>query len=268
MSRSTTTTLFLIAWMVSVGGCGHDAGTKRAQRKPVRRVAEIHPAQPAPEMQLQSELGVVETVDVEEVLEGHFDEIRSCYQRAGKAQKYAAGTVTLRFLIAGSGQCDDVLVVESNLGNYGVERCLVDVGRRITFKAPTGNKATTFDYPVEFRSTQEMAVLNLDGPKLERDLSELMPRIAACGQLASDHVTAIMYIEPNGFPGSVGLAGASNLDEGVAGCIIQKIRRSKMSTVLPGRVLRCNFNIPPLLASAEPASRHAASSVVGHKRHR
>jgi TonB family protein len=269
MSRCKTTTLFLIAWMGSAaGGCGHDAGTKRAQRQPVRRVAEIRQAQPGTDMELQSELGVVETVDVEEVLEGHFEEIRGCYQRAGKAQKYAAGKVTLRFLIAGSGQCDDVLVVESDLGNYGVERCLVDVGRRITFKAPTGNKATTFDYPVEFRSTQEMAVLNMDGPKMEHDISGLLPRIAACGQLASDQVTAIMYIEPNGFPGSVGLAGATNLDEGVAGCIIQKIRRSKMSTVLPGRVLRCNFSIPPLLASAEPTSRHAASSVVSHKRHR
>jgi TonB family protein len=77
-------------------------------------------------------------------MQGHFDEIRSCYQRAGKAQRYAAGKVTLRFLVSGAGQTDDVLVVESNLGNYGVERCLVEVGRRITFKAPEGKKATTF----------------------------------------------------------------------------------------------------------------------------
>ena len=270
MIRSTATTLVMVAAVVAGGwGCGHDAGTKRAQRRPERRLAATaKPKAQAPEMQLQSELGVVETVDVEAVLESHFDEIRGCYQRAGKAQRYAAGKVTLRFLIAGSGQCEDVLVVESDLGNYGVERCLVDVGRRITFKAPTGNKATTFDYPVEFRSTEEMAVLKLEGPKIERDISGLLPRIAACGQLATDEVTAIMYIEPNGFPGSVGLSGATNLDEGVAGCIIHTIRRSRMSTALPGHVLRCNFSIHPVVASAELLPRRAASSVGGHRRRR
>jgi TonB family protein len=258
-----------VAW-----GCGHDDGAKRAQAHSAggRRLAVAKKPRadvPAPDMQLQNELGVVETADVEEAIEGHFDEIRGCYQRAGKAQKYAAGKVTLRFLVNGNGQADDVLVIESNLGNYGVERCLVEVGRRIAFKAPAGNKATTFDYPVEFRSTEEMAVLDLDGAKIEHDILALLPRLAACGRLGADDVTAMMYIEPSGFPGSVGLAAATNIDEQVAGCIIQIIRRSRMSTVLPGRVLRCNFSIPAVVASAEPPpSRHAASSAAARKRRR
>lgn len=271
MKRRVATTL-VMAVAVGFWGCGHGEGTRRAQRGPQRKLAAApkpHPDQPPPEMQMQNELGVVETVDVEEVIEAHFDEIRGCYQRAGKAQKYAGGTVTLRFLVNGSGQADDVLVIASDLGNYSVERCVVDVGRRLTFKAPTGNKATTFDYPVEFRSTHEMAVLDLDGPKIEHDISGLMPRLAACGRLATDVVTAIMYIEPNGFPGSVGLAAASNLDEAVAGCIVHTIQHSRMSTTLPGRVLRCNFNIPGAVATAEPPPpRHGASSVAVHRRHR
>ena len=271
MNRSTATTFVMVA-AVGVGwGCGHEAGTTRGHRMAARPAAAApRPRpQPSPDMQMQSELGVIETADVEAVLEGHFDEIRGCYQRAGKAQRYAGGKVTLRFRVGGSGQAEDVLVIESNLGNYGVERCLVDVGRRITFKAPEGNKATTFDYPVEFHSTQELAVLDVnDGAKIERDISGLLPRLAACGRLATDDVTAIMYIEPNGFPGSVGLSAATNLDEAVAGCIIQTIRRSRMTASLPGYVLRCNFSIPPLVASAEPPSRRAASSGVARKRRR
>jgi TonB family protein len=257
--------------VVGLLGCGHEAGTKRAQKKPSTRTAKAskpQPDVPPPEMAMQNELGVVQGIDVEEVIEGHFDEVRSCYQRAGKAQKYAGGKVTLRFVISGSGQAEDVLVVASDLGNYGVERCLVDVGRRLKFKAPEGNKATTFDYPVEFRSTHEMAVMDLDGPKIEHDISGLLPRLAACGRLAADDVTAIMYIEPSGFPGSVGLAAATNFDESVAGCIIHMIQHSRMSTVLPNRVLRCNFNIPAAVASAEPVTRHGASNAVVHRRRR
>lgn len=271
MNRSTATTLVMVAAVGVGGGCGHEAGTTKGRRTALQQHAaapQARPTQPA-DMQLQNELGVVETADVEAVLEQHFDEIRGCYQRAGKAQRYAGGKVTLRFRVGGGGQAEDVLVIESNLGNYSVERCLVEVGRRITFKAPEGNKATTFDYPVEFHSTNELSVLDVNvGAKIERDISGLLPRLAACGRLASDDVTAIMYIEPSGFPGSVGLAAATNLDEVVAGCIIQIIRRSHMTASLPGHVLRCNFSITPLLASAEPPSRRAASSVAARKRRR
>jgi TonB family protein len=275
MKGRTPTTLVMVAVVIAAGvgllGCGHETGTTRAQKKQTTRVAKApkpRPDAPPPEMAMQNELGVVEDVDVEEVIEAHFDEIRNCYQRAGKAQKYAGGKVTLRFLISGSGQAEDVLVIASDLGNYNVERCLVDVGRHLTFKAPDGNKATSFDYPVEFRSTHEMAVLDLEGPKIEHEISGLLPRLAACGRLAADDVTAIMYIEPSGFPGSVGLAAATNFDESVAGCVIHMIQHSRMSTVLPNRVLRCNFNIPAEVASAEPSTRHGASSGAVHRRHR
>jgi TonB family protein len=272
MNGRTTTMLLVFAVAGGGWGCGHDAGTKKGQRLAARPAPESHgirQATPEADMQVQNELGVVETADVQDALEGHFDEIRACYQRAGKAQRYAGGKVTLRFRVGGNGQAEDVLVIESNLGNYGVERCLVDVGRRITFKAPEGRKPTTFDYPVEFHSTHELAVLDLnDGAKIEHDISGLLPRLAACGRLASDDVTAIMYIEPSGFPGSVGLAAETNFDEVVAGCIIQTIRRSRMSASMPGTVLRCNFSIPGVLASAEPLPRHAASNVVAHRRRR
>src|SRR5262249_58698292 len=116
------------------------------------RAADPNPAG----MTVDNELGVLDTEDVEATLKDHFDDIRSCYQRAGKAQRYAGGRVMLRFIVGGDGIAQDVLVVESSLGNYDVERCLVEVGRRIAFHAPTGHKATTFEYPVEFRSTNQL----------------------------------------------------------------------------------------------------------------
>ena len=54
-----------------------------------------------------------------------------------------------------------------------------------------------------------------------------------------------MYIEPNGFPGSVGLAAGADLDEDAGDCVVQTIRRWKMSAALPGHVMRATFSIPP-----------------------
>src|SRR5262245_20631423 len=183
----------------------HEGGSEHALK---RRASGggIHAADmSASGMTVDNELGVLDTEEVDATLKQHFDEIRGCYHRAGKAQRYAEGKVMLRFHVGGDGIAQDVLVIESTLGNYDVERCLVEVGRRIAFHAPTGHKPTTFEYPVEFRSTNQLAVLDADGPKVDHDISVFLPQLAACGQLAADDASAILYIEPNGFPGSVGL---------------------------------------------------------------
>ncbi|HXU05509.1 MAG TPA: TonB family protein [Polyangia bacterium] len=258
----------LLAIVLAGGGCGSDkaarqeGGPEHAVKH--RHSGGIHAADPNPAgMTVENELGVLDTEDVEATMKDHFDDVRGCYHRAGKAQRYAGGRVMLRFLVGGDGIAQDVLVIESTLGNYDVERCLVEVGRRIAFHAPAGHKPTTFEYPVEFRSTNQLAVLEADGMKVDHDISVLLPQLAACGQLAAEDASAIIYIEPNGFPGSVGLAAGSTLDEDVGDCMVQTIRRWKMSVTLPNRVMRATFSIPPVIATAEATPRR---TTAGHRR--
>ena len=272
------TALALAASLSTLVGCATDADERRAaaEQEQLARATQYPtraPAQkahdPVPAMKVDNEMGVLETNDVEDTLQAHFEDVRACYDRAGKAQEYAGGRVLLHFLVGGDGHAEDVWVVESSLGNYSVERCLVEVGRGVVFPAPTGGKATTFDYPIEFHSTSGMAVLDIDGIKIDHDVAAFLPQLAACGHLAKEPVVAIMYIEPSGFPGSVGLAADAPLDESAAECAVKTIHRWKMSATLPGRVLRANFSIPVYVASADPASgRREVSSAAGRRRHR
>ena len=263
--------LFSSLAIVTLAGCGSDKAARNESGGPEqalqrRKAKQAGGDDPAQAMRVDSELGVLETEEVDATMRDHFDDIRGCYGRAGKAQRYAGGRVLLRFLVAGDGTAQDVLVVESTLGNYDVERCLVDVGRRIAFHAPSGRKATTFEYPVEFRSTNQVAVLDIEGLKVEHDLSVFLPQLAVCGQVAPEGATAVVYIEPNGTPGSVGLAAGGTLDEDVGDCMVQTIRTWKMSATLPGRVMRATFNIPPVVATAtvEAAPRRSPA----HRRRR
>ena len=129
-------------------GCGSDKGARGGtEGGPEYALAHRQPKpkkeiDPGASMNLDNEIGVLDTDDVEATLQEHFDDVRSCYGRAGKAQRYAGGKVLLRFLVNGNGTAQDVWVLESTLGNYDVERCLVEVGRKIRFHAPSGNKAT------------------------------------------------------------------------------------------------------------------------------
>jgi TonB family protein len=241
-------------------GCGSDKGARGGAEGGPELALHRRPSRPrrsddGAAMKIDNEVGVLDTEDVEATLQEHFDDLRGCYGRAGRAQRYAGGRVLLRFLINGNGSAQDVWVLESTLGNYDVERCLVEVGRRIRFDAPSGRKATTFEYPVEFRSTKQVEVLDVDGPKVERDVAALLPQLAACGQLASEGASAIVYVEPNGSPGSVGLATAAALDEDVGDCMVQTIRGWRMSVAHPGLVVRASFSIPRTITAAEPSRR-------------
>ena len=214
-------------------------------------------------MTLDNEIGVMDTDDVEATLQEHFDDVRACYTRAGKAQRYAGGKVLLRFMVAGDGAAQDVWVLESTLGNYDVERCLVEVGRKIRFHAPNGNKATTFEYPVEFRSESGMEILDIDGPKVDRDASDAA---AAARRLRTNRLRAgerHVYIEANGVLGSVGLATAAAIDEDAGDCVVQTMRGWRMSVGLPGHVVRANFRIPSNFTTAEASRR-----TLAHRRRR
>jgi TonB family protein len=277
ISLSAACTLAALALASGVWSCATDDEARRASEEQERlaRAAQPEPGprrarrevDPKPDMRVDNEMGVLETEEVEDALQARFEDVRACYERAGKAREYAGGRVVLHFLVAGTGRPEDVWVVESSLGNYSVERCLVEVGRSVAFHPPSGHKATTFDYPVEFRSTQGMAVQDIDGLKIDHDLSAFLPQLAPCGQLAKEPVNAIMYIEPSGFPGSVGLAVGGALDEAAGDCAVKTIGRWKMSATLPGRVLRASFSIPTYIASAEPR-RGAVSSASARRRRR
>jgi len=106
----------------------------------------------AGQMGMDNESGVYETSDIEETMSVHMDEVRVCLRKSGHARKSSVGKVTLQFHVDGQGSTTDVMVVATDLGNNQLEQCLVDMGRRIKFPPPLGNKAATFEYPVEFRS--------------------------------------------------------------------------------------------------------------------
>jgi TonB family protein len=267
MKSVKSAALFVSAFAVLGIGCGGDKAARKDEGGPefavARRKAPPKPVDPGASMTLDNEIGVMDTDDVEATLQEHFEDVRSCYERAGKAQRYAGGKVLLRFMVDGGGTAQDVWVLESSLGNYEVERCLVEVGRKIRFHAPHGNKATTFEYPVEFRSQSGMEILDVDGPKIEHDVAVLLPQLAACGQLAAEQVNVSLYIESNGVPGSVGLATAAAIDEDAGDCVVQTIRTWRMSASMPGHVVRANFTIPTNLTTADASPRR---TLAHHRR--
>jgi len=106
MKSVKSAALVVSAFTVLGIGCGGDkAARKDAEGGPeyatARRKPPPKPVEPGASMTLDNEMGVMDTDDVEATLQEHFEDVRDCYTRAGKAQRYAGGKVLLRFMVAG-----------------------------------------------------------------------------------------------------------------------------------------------------------------------
>jgi hypothetical protein len=172
--------------------------------------------------------GYLNQGEVNEVLERHTARLTSCYERANAAKHFAGGQVKLRFLVGADGVVRDVLVIDTEIGNYPVERCLVVEGRKIPFPRPGGESGADFEYSLEFRSTRQTHVVDWQKDVLRKRVMAKLPSLGRCGSpgVGGDRpVAAVAYISPRGAIVSVGLASAGPLDTIAAMCVVEEIHK-------------------------------------------
>jgi TonB family protein len=145
-------------------GCASSEAARRDQARAAReaRHGAVHQAtdsdsDDSSQMTVSGDEGTLNSQDVDTALHAHMGEILDCYRLGRKAPQHADARVLLRFFVDGKGEVDDVSILQSNIGNHAVERCLADIAVGVVFEPPTGHKATTFDYPFEFRSREVTA---------------------------------------------------------------------------------------------------------------
>jgi hypothetical protein len=201
------------------------------------------------EMAVEGGRGTLEQRDVDAVMKGHLPKLVTCAEEAGAARRYTAGEVTLRFFVSSRGDVSNVVVVSSSVGNFAVERCLVEQGRHLRMPRPRGGKGADFQYSLLFRA--EAAVVDWKEEMVAKQVAHLVPRLGPCGELAPAPVKAVLYIEPGGAVGSVGLSSESPLDMEAATCAVQQIRRWRLRDDRK-RVVRTGFQLGESADNAAP----------------
>lgn len=251
--------------MVAAAGCGTSSksqqtsiessgGSGHSYKPGSRRMGDDDDEEAPDGLSLDNEHGVLESEDVEAVLERNFPAFTRCYGRAGEAQRYVEGQVLLRIFVSGTGAVTDAHVVENTLGNFAIERCLVVEARAIKFPAPKGRKPTEFEYPLQFRSTRETALVDWPDATIPSEVIDAMAAMQPCAPLAEAPVETILYIEPSGSVGSAGFSAGGALDAEAAMCALEQMRGWRLKGE-PGHVLRTRFDlrVPAVGAAAAPA---------------
>jgi hypothetical protein len=195
---------------------------------------EVHEASEVADidgLQMNLQHGFIRQEAAQDAIAARVGELTRCYSQAGAAVDFAAGVVTLRFVVDPRGDTSEVQVIESKLGNFEVERCLVSVGSTVRFPRPQGNAAATVEYDLEFRSTGAVPVQELPAGTLDAELPALHARLGAeCKRLGADEVSVTLYVDAAGSVRSMGLASTETLDLEAASCLSAAVRRWRAHT--------------------------------------
>jgi hypothetical protein len=91
--------------------------------------------------------GALDKEDIRAVIRSHVGEVRTCYEQWMIAPPYPKGRVMTRLSIDPNGNVPLSCVVESDLKEPRIDRCIVDTVLKWQFPKPIGGGWVIVDYP-------------------------------------------------------------------------------------------------------------------------
>jgi hypothetical protein len=184
---------------------------------------------------MNAEHGSIDRDEAEEAITRHWSRLKACYNEAGTATAFAGGSVNLHFDVAIDGRATAVAVQSSRLGNLPVERCLIAAGLEVRFARPHGGARASFEYSMEFRSTEERTVIDLPDDGTPAVRQALLARLGAdcdgfaTGARGAGPWSTTVYLDRHGQVASAGLAAKLPIASETAACLGSALHRSPIA---------------------------------------
>lgn len=206
-----------------LAACGGKATSKTepppvVSAKPITRVPVEEPPEEEGVTVLNAR-GRMELSAIDAGLQPHTQELTDCYMSKVNRRRWLGGHVVLKWDIKKDGVVTAVKLVESDLGNWPIEKCLLEVARSATFGKPIGGDAD-FSVPLDF--TAKGRLVSWEEDKGLRAVGGQTVKLDACAKgkvPAPSDVTVTVYVGPAGKAQSVGFASAkTTIDDAWADC--------------------------------------------------
>jgi hypothetical protein len=217
-----------VAWCglaIASGACG---GSTPAPKQPEPVISHtptrvpVEDEEPEEGVQIVGARGRMEIDVIEAGIAPHKQALSDCYMSNVNRRRWLGGQILLHWEINKEGTVTAVRLVETepgtNLGNWPIEKCLLDVARQATFGKPVGGDAD-FQIPLEFAAKGRATTWSED--QALRAVGGQTVKLDACAKgkvHKPDGVTITLYVGPGGKAQSVGFASKSSIDDAWAAC--------------------------------------------------
>ncbi len=157
----------------------------------------------------------------------HYAGFNNCFRRAQGT--FVAGEARLRFVVAKTGRVDHVWVVQSDLGSWEVEDCLVQAARFLEFPRPDGDARARFDFPFRWNTPNRRLSLGVDANWGYATLREHRQGLWQCRRNHGyeQAFTMTMYVGRKGQVLASGVASEEPASDTFAGCMVELLRGVK-----------------------------------------
>jgi hypothetical protein len=186
---------------------------------PLTRVPVEEPPESDDGVQVITDKGHVEPAAVDAGIAPYREALSSCYTRRVGRRRWLGGHLSLRWEVAADGSIDRVLLADSDLGAWPVEKCVLEAARAASFGVPIGGAAEV-TLPLEFSARGTPVVW--DDDQSVKAVGGQLAKLDACakGKVAMpDDVRITVYVGPRGRAQSVGFASPTTvLDDAWATC--------------------------------------------------
>jgi hypothetical protein len=147
-------------------------------------------------------------------LQPHTQELTDCYLTKVGRRRWLGGHIVLHWDVKRDGTVTSVKLSESDLGNWDIEKCLLEVARTATFGKPIGGDAD-FTVPLDFSAKGNAQIWDED--KSLRAIGGQLAKLDTCPDpkvmkaakkpmTKPVNVTVTMYVGPHGKAESVGFS--------------------------------------------------------------
>jgi hypothetical protein len=241
------------AWLLAAVGVAACGGSEKPADDPAGSEAdpsELRASQSdddsdesAPQdIEVEGTRGKLERADIEQGMEPHSAALAQCYTAVSRRTRYVSGKLELKYVVAKDGGVKQVQIAQSDLGAWGVERCLLDIAGTMTFVRPRGGEAE-FSVPLDFSGSRPITWW--DEERAEREVGDVIGELGECPGNASD-VWVTAYVGARGKVTSVGFASAAKtpITQDWGDCAESKVK-SWVLTDPRGRPAKLSFRFNP-----------------------
>jgi len=184
--------------------------------KPTRVVVETEKDdEPQDGIKFTHTRGKMDQAAITAGLEPHTQAMTECYMTKVGRRRWLGGHVVLHWDIKSDGTVTSVKLSESDLGNWDIEKCLLEAARAATFDKPQGGDAD-FTVPLDFSAKGNAQIWDedkslraiggqlakLDGCPDPKEMKKLKKPVGP----APKNVTVTLYVGPHGKAQSVGFS--------------------------------------------------------------
>lgn len=210
-------------------GCGGSAPPKETTPEPPpppqRTIIEASDGEEEPVeegVSFTSKRGRMDIAAVEAGIAPHKEAMAACYTDNLNRRRWLGGNVILHWEIKKDGTIAELRIDGSepgtDLGNWTIEKCILEVARQASFGKPIGGDAD-FTIPMKFDGVGR--IMNWDADQTLRAVGGQTAKLAKCAKgkavAPKQPVTITVYVGPRGKAQSVGFTG-SVVDEAWADC--------------------------------------------------